>query len=41
VEAELAFEFGTLNGDPEEFKAAFETGSIVAVAKALSGEFHP
>jgi hypothetical protein len=38
VEAERAFEFETLNGDPEELKAAFEPGSIVA---ALSGEFHP
>ena len=41
VEAERAFEFGTLNGDPEELKAALETGSIVAVAETLSGEFHP
>ncbi len=41
VEAELAFEFGALNGEPEELKAAFEPGSIVAVAEALSGEFHP
>jgi hypothetical protein len=41
VEAELAFEFGTLNGAPEELKAAFELGSIVAVAETLSGEFHP
>jgi hypothetical protein len=41
VEAELAFEFGTLNGEPEELKPAFELGSIVAVAQALSGEFHP
>ena len=41
VEAELAFEFGALNGEPEELKAAFELGSIVAVAEALSGEFHP
>jgi hypothetical protein len=41
VEAELAFEFGTLNGEPEELKAALELGSIVAVAETLSGEFHP
>jgi hypothetical protein len=41
VEVELAFEFGTLNGEPEELKPAFELGSIVAVAEALSGEFHP
>ncbi len=41
VKAELAFEFGTLNGEPEELKAALEFRSIVAVAETLSGEFHP
>jgi hypothetical protein len=41
VEAERVFEFGTLNREPEELKAALETGSIVAVVAALSGEFHP
>ena len=41
VEAERVFEFGTLNREPEELKAAFEPGSIVAVVAALSGEFHP
>ncbi len=41
VKTEFPFERGTLNGEPEEFEAAFEAGAMVAMAEAVTGDYHP
>ncbi len=41
VEPKFPFECGTLNGEPEEFEAAFQAGTMVAVAETLAGDYHP
>ena len=41
VEPKFPFESGPLNCEPEEFEAAFEAGTMVAVAETLTGDYHP
>ncbi len=41
VKTEFPFERGTLNGEPEEFEPAFQAGTMVAMAEALTGDYHP
>jgi hypothetical protein len=40
VEPNFPFECGPLNGEPEELEAPFESGTMVAVAKTLTGDYH-
>jgi hypothetical protein len=40
VKSEFPFERWPLNGEPEEFEAAFEAGTMVAVVETLTGDHH-